>query len=304
MKCGTIRRLRLYALFGLSVVGVAAGASCPGGIFGGGGLGGGTSPIPPVGNRPPRIIITSVSATTIIQGEPVVISITGDDAEDAAVARVFASLSTNPTQTQELPIQSGIPIGPGAASANVSWDTTTVPIGAYSIFAEIDDRTFNAADNTGNLPVRVTTAQTVSVAPEGSQPATSPPQLLFIDPLPNLGLSSQDEMTIRYIYADTDSNVTVTLLLDKDLDATNDDVSNPGDPNDPATNIIILPSTARLGTDPTFPLPADTEEIRTNPRDLFPTVSGILPFPGAPIAKRTANQSAGSASLDIGAEFE
>ncbi|MEK6643282.1 MAG: integrin alpha [Planctomycetota bacterium] len=197
---------------------------------------------------------------------------------------MFASLSTNPTQAQELLIQSGIAIGPGAASANVSWDTTTVPIGAYSIFAEIDDRTFNAADNTGNLPVRVTTAQTVSVAPEGSQPATSPPQLLFIDPLPNLGLSSQDEMTIRYIYADTDSNVTVTLLLDKDLDATNDDVSNPGDPNDPNTNIIILPSTARLATDPTFPLQADTDEIRTNPRGFFPTVSGILPFPGAPIA--------------------
>lgn len=286
MLIGTIRRLRVYALLGLTLVVAGMGASCPGGIGGNGdgGIGGGGSPTPPAGNRPPRIIIVSVSATTAIQGDSVVISISGDDAEDAAVARVFASLSTNPTQAQELQIESGIPIGPGAGSANVVWDTTTAPVGAYNIFAEIDDRTYDPATDTGNKPVRVTTTQVVSVAPEGSQPASVPPQLVFVDPLPNLGLSALDEMTIRYIYADTDSNVTVTLLLDKDLDATNDDVANPGDPNDPSTNIIILPSTARLATDPVFPIQADTDEIRTNPRSLLQTVSGILPFPGAPIA--------------------
>jgi hypothetical protein len=101
----------------------------------------------------------------VVQGQTVVISITGDDAEDAAVARVFASLTQDPTSAQEVGIQGGIPIGPGESSVNVNWNTTTVPVGTYFILAEIDDRTFNPATGEGNRSVRVTSSTTVAIGP-------------------------------------------------------------------------------------------------------------------------------------------
>jgi hypothetical protein len=167
---------------------------------------------------------------------------------------------------------------------------------SYNVFAEIDDRTLDPFTGTGNPPVRVTTFQLLQLGPEGSTPLNSPPQLVFIDPLPNLGFSADDEATIRYVYGDIDSTVTVTLILDKDLNPNNDDINNPGDPLDPASKIIILPSSPRRVSDPTFggdppppddpnnpPADPDSLEIRTNPRILNPTAPAILPFPGAPI---------------------
>lgn len=273
----------------------ALGSTCP---F----LGGDASPFPTPtgGNTAPRMQITNVITdfgnNFVQQGDPVVIQFNGSDAEDASVARIFASQSANPTPAQQISISEGIEIGPGFGSGIVQWDTTNVPIGAYTIFGEIDDGSFDPLSGTGNQPVRVAYGSLISIAPRGSQPLNSPPRLTFLEPLANLGLSVQDEVTVRYIYADTDSNnVKVTLLLDKDRIPTNDDVNNPGDPLDPASNIIILPSAVRLNTDPTFdgdPAPpvdlaqlqsADSIEIRTNPRTFgAPTVPGLLPFPGAP----------------------
>lgn len=273
----------------------ALGSTCP---F----LGGDASPFPTPtgGNTAPRLQITNVVTdfgnNFVQQGDPVVIQFNGSDAEDASVARIFASQSANPTPAQQISISEGIEIGPGFGSGVVQWDTTNVPIGAYTIFGEIDDGSFDPLSGTGNQPVRVAYGAVISIAPRGSQPLNSPPRLTFLEPLANLGLSVQDEVTVRYIYADTDSNnVKITLLLDKDRIPTNDDVNNPGDPLDPASNIIILPSAVRLNTDPTFdgdPAPpvdlaqlqsADSIEIRTNPRTFgTPTVPGLLPFPGAP----------------------
>lgn len=273
----------------------ALGTTCP---F----LGGDASPFPTPtgGNTAPRMQITNVITdfgnNFVQQGDPVIIQFNGSDAEDACVARIFASQSANPTAGQQVSVSEGIEIGPGFGSGIAQWDTTNVPIGAYTIFGEIDDGSFDPLSGTGNQPVRVAYGSVISIAPRGSQPLNSPPRLTFLEPLANLGLSVQDEVTVRYIYADTDSNnVKITLLLDKDRIPTNDDVNNPGDPLAPASNIIILPSAVRLNTDPTFdgdPAPpvdlaqlqsADSIELRTNPRTFgAPTVPGLLPFPGAP----------------------
>lgn len=282
----------------LATIVVTAGTSCP--PTGGGDIPN-ANPIIPVGNRPPRVFITSITTdfgnNFAEVGEPVSIAFSGDDAEDAAVVRIFASTSGNPTPAQEIPILGGFPIGPGSGSGVAVWNTAGVAPRAYNIFAEIDDRTFNPFTGTGNPPVRVTGLAPVQIGPPGSRPSTSPPQLVFLSPLVNLGLSAADELTLRYIYADVDSNATVTLLLDKDLNPANDNINNPGDPNDPNTNIIILPSAARKGTDPTFdgdppppddpadpPTQPDSLEIRRNPRVMPATTPGALPFPGAPLA--------------------
>ncbi len=241
------------------------------------------------GNRPPRLIITDVASedgdTIGEQGETFTISFSGEDGEDVALVRIFASVSPDPTPAQEVPILNNFPIGPGAGSGVAFWDTTLVSPDTYNIFGEIDDQTVDPFTGSGNPPVRVMFTEPISLAPQGTEPLPTPPELTFIDPEPNLGLSVQDEVTIRYTYVSPTNPVTVTLLLDRDLNPNNDDVNNPGDPFDPNTNIIILPSAPRNVNDPTFdgdppppddpnnpPTQPDSLEIRRNPRTLDPTI--------------------------------
>lgn len=294
-RLATTRRAVVWAFLALATTIASAGLNCP--------AGGppNANPIVPEGNRPPRIYITSITTNFgnnfAEVGETVMIGFTGEDGEDTAIARVFASQFGDPTPQQEIPILGGFPVGPGTANGLAFFDTTGLPAGSYNIFAEIDDRTLDPFTGTGNAPVRVASVEPLQLGPPGSAPSTSPPQLVFLSPLVNLGLSADDQLTIRYIYADVDSTATVTLLLDKDLIPNNDNINNPGDPNDPNTNIIILPSLPREPTDPTFdgdppppddpndpPVQPDSLEIRRNPRILPQTTPGVLPFPGAPLA--------------------
>jgi hypothetical protein len=292
-----IRRTVVAVGFVACLVGLSFGVSCPGGTAGS------LNPAVPFGNRPPRLMITNVTtpSATVQAGDPVTITFTGEDAEDACVVRLFASTSSSPTPSQEIPILGGYPVGPGVGSGSAVWDTTGLANGTYYIFGEIDDRTYDPSTGLGNRAVRVTYGNTVVLSPQGtggSEPLGSPPALVFIEPSPNLGLSMGDEVTIRYIFADVDGpSETVTLLLDKDLNPSNDDVNNPGNPLDPNSKIIILPSTNRLYTDPTFngdppppdnaanpPTQADSLEIRKNPRTFTPTMPNQLPYAGAPMA--------------------
>lgn len=271
-------------LFTVLVVAVSAGVDCPTNGDGSAPL----NPPPAPGNRAPRIIITQIATPQgdnfAEQGELVTIFFSGQDTEDTAMARIFVSTSNNPLPQQEISLLNDFPIGPGSGGGSVAWETGAVDPNTYFVFAEIDDQTLDPFTGTGNPPTRTTFFEPVDVAPPGTQGLNSPPELVLVDPLPNLGLSVQDEVTIRYLYADEDSDVTVTLLLDKDLDPTNDDINNPGDPLDPNTNIIILPSEQRMATDPTFdgdpappddpnnpPVQPDSVEIRTNPRTFGPT---------------------------------
>lgn len=242
------------------------------------------NPDVPVGNRPPRATITSVVTPSndnfAEQGELVSISYSADDGENQITLRIFASRKqTNVTPADEIPIASGIFLGPTEGTGTVVWNTAGVAIGTYYIFAEVNDGV--------NPPVRVTAASSIQIAPPGSRPQNAPPQLSFFLPISNMGLSSQDEVSVVYAYTDPDDSVTVTLLLDKDQDPSNDNIANPGDPLDPNSRIIILPSTARKNTDPTFdgdpappddpanpPVTADSLQIRTNPRTLDKTTPG------------------------------
>lgn len=206
------------------------------------------------------------------------------DAEDTCVVRLFAATAVDPLAGQQYAILSGLIVEPGAYSGEAVWNTSAIPVGAYNIFAEMDDGTYDSSTGAGNLPVLVTTTDFIQIGPAGSSPLPMPPRLVFIDPVANLGLSVADDMTIRYIYSDPDSEVTVTLLLDTDQNPLNDDIDNPGDPQHPDAKIIILPSVQRLETDPVFPDENDTRLLRTNPRSLGQTPPNALPYPGAPMA--------------------
>lgn len=196
---------------------------------------GGFDPTVPPGNRPPSLIITNVTtpqseAYFAQQGDPVTVSFSGADGEDVAVVRVFASTASNPTPSQEIPISAGFPIGPGSGSGSSVWDTSSVALGSYQIFAEIDDRTFDPATGLGNPAVRVAAPQPLLVAPVGTAPENGAPTLFVELPLGDAGVTNKDVLTLRFDVKDPNSDeddIALTYYFDNDRNASNDDIDPP-----------------------------------------------------------------------------
>jgi len=111
----------------------------------------GLDPTPAPINTAPRVVITDVRTpagdNSVEQGGLVEIDFSGSDNEDRAMVRVFASVSPNPTPTDEIQVLSNFPIGPGTATGTAFWPTNTVPEGSYTVFAEINDGTFDNSTN-------------------------------------------------------------------------------------------------------------------------------------------------------------
>ena len=178
--------MRPFALFSC-LIALAAGLTCPGEDDG-------VAPLnPPVagGNSPPRLLITNVTTpqpnNQAEQGELVTIAFTGEDAEDTAAVRVlFASKSANPSPGEEVGILSNFPMVSRVGGGVAVWNTAGVPPASYNIFAEINDGT-NAPRCGSWRPFRS------RLFPPVPAPLNIPPQIVLLDPLPNLGLSAQDE---------------------------------------------------------------------------------------------------------------
>ncbi|MCP4245790.1 MAG: hypothetical protein GY778_01965, partial [bacterium] len=175
----TFRKLSATLFTATSVMAACLGLTCPPGDP--------TAPLDPgvaPGNRAPRLQITDVETPTgdnnAEQGDVITISFAGEDNEDTATVRIFASTVPNPTPAEELPILGSFAIGPGSAAGLVQWETATVSPDSYSIFGEIDDGTFDAGAGTGNPPVRVTFTTEIVVAPQGTAPLPTPPALGFV----------------------------------------------------------------------------------------------------------------------------
>lgn len=235
-----------------------------------------TQTIPNV-NRPPSIMLTSPTASiTVEAGTIVSIGYSGEDGEDAAAVTILVDKDQTINNGTETVIRNDLLIGPGAAAGQIQWNTTGVTPGTYFLFATINDGT-NAAMTAAGLGA-------IQIVPRGTNPLSNPPTLQFLEPVANLGVASADTVQLRYRYRDSDSSVKITLLLDKDQNPNNDNVDNPGDPLDPNSNIILLPSGPRLPDDPVVfpdvpgqaPANVDSIEIRTNPRTFQSTPAGAF----------------------------
>jgi len=238
---------------------------------------GGLLPGVPAGNRPPIVQLTQPTTNiTVDAGDDVTIAFEGEDGEDQSQITIFVDPDQFPENGNEITLRNDLFVGPGKGSGQIIWDTEGFAAATYTLFARITDNV--------NPPVLAAGLGTVQVVPMGTNPLSNPPEVQFTQPLSNLGVASGDSIQIGYIYRDADTPVRLTLLLDKDLDPTNDDVNNPGDPLNPASNIIILPTAARQAGDPILPpdVPGqpvagtDSVQIRTNPRNLSATPGGAF----------------------------
>ncbi|MCK6456204.1 MAG: integrin alpha [Phycisphaerae bacterium] len=271
---------------GLVVLGTfSAGMDC---------MGGGTLPGIPV-NTPPTAAITQPTSNVFLEnGESTTVRFTAQSAEEDATLQVFLDRDSSPTNGNEIFLEIGgpgvttltVPAGASGVSGQATFDSTGVVNATYYAYARVDD-------GVQSQPVIVVSAGAVIVAAPGSRPRNTRPTIQMLEPVPNLGLSTDDTVTIQYSYVDPDGGennapVTVTLYADYDRNPNNDVF---GDPADPTTNIIILPNAARDPNDPTFgndppppddinnpPTDPDSLEIRTNPRTLPATTVG-LPAP-------------------------
>ena len=257
-----LHRLALAIVFFAALMGLTLGTSCP--------PGGDLNPSAPYGNRPPRIMITSVSPTSVEVGGSVTVNFTGDDGEDAAAVRVFASKSANPSPAEEIPIPVavGSSIGPGSGSGNAVWDTTGISEGSYNIFAEIDDRTYDAATNTGNPAVRTTAASPVVISAAGgggggNTHENGAPTIEITLPATSVAATSEDVLTLQYRVKDPDSDIdtlTLTYFLDKTQGVTND----PLNPSIQIGNYSISAGTVAPNTFSAYiseSIPIDTSKV-------------------------------------------
>lgn len=260
---------------------LTSGLGCgSGGGLPGAGDGGGSS------DTPTGAILSPTSNVNLENGQSTNIQYFAQSPSSAAKLDVYLDRDSSRGNGNEIELINGIdvPAGTGGTSGSLTFNSTNVPNGTYFVFGNI-----HYGDGLAQTLTFVS-AGAVVVTPVGSQPRPEAPTVRIIDPFPSLGVSSQDTVQLQYEYTSPSSGVTLTLLLDKDRIPTNDDISNPGDPNDPSSKIIILPSTPRDVNDPTFgndppppdnpnapPTNVDSVEIRKNPRQLAATTSSQGP---------------------------
>lgn len=250
------------------------------GVPGAGG-GGGSS------NTPTGAILSPTSNVTLENGQSTNIQYFAQSPSSAAKLDIYLDKDSTRGNGNEVELVSGIdvPAGVGGVSGSLTFNSTNVPESTYYVFGQI-----HYGDSLANTLSFVSVGAIV-VVPVGTTPRPTAPTIALLDPTTNLGLTSQDLVQVRYQYTAVGGGATVTLLLDKNRNPNDDDIANPGDPNDPNSKIIILPSGPRQATDPTFgndppppdspanpPTNVDSLNVRTNPRQLAQTNAGVPPI--------------------------
>ncbi len=200
-----------------------------------------------LGNEPPTLEIKEpITNQTRGQGDPFLIRWTDSDRDSAAQIRFsLVNIANNAT----------IILVDGLDENDEQLDTHTVgtsliPHGSYNLLGTITDEQ-QAVDvfamTTGASAQRVI----ITIVPEGGGPQTEPPQITVVEPVVNLSMAQDDDLTIvvqptpiaplandpNPIPFDPDSELTLFVMLDVDLNPNNDDPANP----DPTQIILLQP---------------------------------------------------------------
>ena len=209
-----------------------------------------------VGNVPPTLTVTSPSADfSLEQGASFTIRWTDTDRDSSA--QIAFDLVSAANESVVIPLVTGLDENDVDADGRSTSEefvasTAVVAPGDYYIRGTIWDNlnapveAFASADDSGTVRV------VLSVTQAGFAPPSSPPIVVVTEPVFNLSVAQDDQLTITVsptetiitaddtppenpIPYDSDSNATLYILLDVDSDPTNDDPANP-DPDE----VIVL----------------------------------------------------------------
>lgn len=217
----------------------------------------GTAPTPflvqgpsQLGNVPPTMKIAEpIANITRGQGDPFLVKWVDADPDSAAKIRFsLVNTQTNSVIVLVDGIEEDDQVGPD----NETVATSLIPVGTYNLLGTISDEETSVdvfAMTTGTTPARVI----VTIVAAGGGPQTVPPIVTVTTPAFNLSVAQDDQVEVRVqpsalapaqtIPFDPDSDITLYLVLDLDLDPNNDDPANP----DPSQIIVLDKKTVAKG---------------------------------------------------------
>ncbi|MCH9003443.1 MAG: hypothetical protein IIC02_12800, partial [Planctomycetes bacterium] len=227
------------------------------------------------GDDPPTLTITEPSQNiTRGRGDNFVIRwIDSDRDSNAQIALILVGISGG---TGDIVLVENIPENDSSGVDSFTVNTNTLPVGTYNIMGVIDDgindpvTTFAETSGTGASQIVV-----VTIVETGQGPPTVPPIITVTQPAFDLSVSQDDILVVNAqptaalpeagVTApfDPDSEITMFVLLDTDLNPNNDDPASP----DPSQIIVLAQRTIPIGTVATDPflIRIDLTEIPTRP---------------------------------------
>ncbi|MBI4718733.1 MAG: FG-GAP repeat protein [Planctomycetes bacterium] len=195
-------------------------------------------------NDPPSLEIEEpIDNLTIDQGSNFLIRWTDSDLDsDALISFSLVNTATN----NVIPLVNQIPENDTLGVDSITIGTRLIPLGTYHLFGTIDDDEnppvtafAEAAGTTGSPPAIIT------IVEPGQGPPTRPPTVFVTEPAFNLSVAQDDQIRVSVQPTalppdatrpfDSDSTITLYILLDRDQNPNNDDPANPD-----ADEIILL----------------------------------------------------------------
>ncbi len=222
------------------------------------------------GNDVPTLTILSPNANlTAPQGVPFVIQWTDTDRDDnAQISFRLVNTTTNRVIILVDGIDENDQIGPDTHTVN----TALIPVGTYNLLGTINDGVNAEVTSYAIVNNTATTRVIVRIVGEGEGSLSLPPTVAVAEPQFDLSVTQDDRVRIvvqpsllagANTAFDGDSDITLFLILDTDLDPTNDDPFNP----DSAQIIVLQRQTVPLGatTLPPFDIAIDLNQIPSRP---------------------------------------
>lgn len=222
-----------------------------------------------LGNDIPTLTITvPVQDITVPQGVPFLIQWTDADRDDNAM--ISFQLVDPATNSQILLVEKieENDLGPKAHTVG----TALIPVGTYNLLGIINDGVNPPVLSYAIVANTTTQRVLVTIVGAGEGPPTLPPTVAVVEPLFDLSVTQDD--TVRIVVQPTqtgaanvpfdgDSDVTLFLILDTDLDPNNDDPFNPT----PDKIVILLQQSVPQGAValPPFDIKIDLGKIPARP---------------------------------------
>ncbi|MHC4698576.1 MAG: hypothetical protein ACYTFA_17735, partial [Planctomycetota bacterium] len=196
------------------------------------------------GNAPPQLEFLEPNENkTLGLGENFVIRWTDTDRDSSALISFWL---VNAGTNEEVLLEAGIPEDDQVGPDSRTFDTTLVPEGEYNVLGIISDG-LNPAVRVFAMTTGAAASQRVvfNVTPPGQGPQTQPPRIALIEPAFNQSVAQDDTLRVVVQPAETapdeatpydpDSDVTLYILLDVNLDPGDDEPGNP----DPSQIIVL-----------------------------------------------------------------